>query len=94
MLFVGINDPDILGSKAKLAGISYDYLARALNSIKSGRYFVNKRRMLSLNYGKEKFVDILTDVYLERGNFSHGIRYALSVFSPVKSNTTSTKDIY
>ena len=33
MLFVGINDPDILGSKAKLAGISYDYLARALISI-------------------------------------------------------------
>ena len=86
MLFVGINDPDILGSKAKLAGISYDYLARALISIKSGRCFVDKRRMFSLNYGTEKSVDILTDIYLERGNFSHGIRYALSVSSPVRSN--------
>ena len=57
MLFVGINDPDILGSKAKLAGISYDYLARALISIKSGRCFVDKRRMFSLNYGTEKSVD-------------------------------------
>jgi NAD+ kinase len=85
--FVGINDPDILGSKAKLAGISYDYLARALISIKSGRCFVDKRRMFSLNYGTEKSVDILNDdIYLERGNFSHGIRYALSVSSPVRSN--------
>jgi NAD kinase len=86
MLFVGINDPNILGSKAKLASVSYDCLARALISIKSGRYFVDKRRMFSLNYGKEKSVDILTDVYLERGNFSHGIRYALSAFSTVGSN--------
>lgn len=86
MLFVGINDPDILGSKAKLADVSYDYLARALISIKSGSYFVDKRRMFSLNYGTERSVDILTDIYLERGNFSHGIRYALSVFSPVRSN--------
>jgi hypothetical protein len=86
MLFVGINDSDILGSKAKLAGVSYDYLARALISIKSGSYFVDKRRMFSLNYGTERSVDILTDIYLERGNFSHGIRYALSVFSPVRSN--------
>jgi len=42
--------------------------------------------MFSLNYGTERSVDILTDIYLERGNFSHGIRYALSVFSPVRSN--------
>ena len=94
MLFVGINDPDILGSKAKLAGISYDYLVRALISIKSGRYFVDKRRMLSLNYGKEKLVDILTDVYLERGSFSHGIRYALSVFSPVGSKPQRVRKIF
>jgi hypothetical protein len=43
MLFVGVNDSDILGIKANLAGASYDYLARALTSIKSGRYFVDKR---------------------------------------------------
>jgi NAD kinase len=42
MLFVGINDPDILGSKAKLAGVSFDDLAGALGDIKSGRYFVDK----------------------------------------------------
>jgi hypothetical protein len=45
MLFVGINDPDILGSKAKLAGISYDYLARALISI---NYLA--RALISINY--------------------------------------------
>ena len=41
--FVGVNDSDILGSKANLA--SYDYLARSLTSIKSGRYLVDKRMM-------------------------------------------------
>ena len=43
MLFVGVNDSDILGSKANLAGASYDYLARASTSINSGSYFVDKR---------------------------------------------------
>jgi hypothetical protein len=40
MLFVGA---DILGSKANLAGASYDYLARASTSINSCRYLVDKR---------------------------------------------------
>ena len=48
MLFVGVNDSDILGSKANLAGASYDYLARALTSINSCRYLVDKRVMFSL----------------------------------------------
>jgi hypothetical protein len=42
MLFVGVNDSDILGSKANLAG-GYDYLARASTSINSCRYLVDKR---------------------------------------------------
>lgn len=89
MLFVGINDPDILGSKAKMAGVSFDDLSKALMCIKLGRYFVDKRRMFSLTYGTEKSVDILTDVYLERGTYSHGIRYALSVFSTNKFKQSS-----
>jgi hypothetical protein len=54
--------------------------------------------MFSLNYGTEKSVDILTDIYLERDSFSHGIRYALSVFSPVRSkqlaNTSNEEQLY
>ena len=84
MLFVGVNDPDILGSKAKLAAVSFDDLSKALMCIKLGRYFVDKRRMFSLTCGTKKLVDILTDVYLERGTYSHGIRYALSVISKNK----------
>ena len=89
MLFVGVNDPDILGSKAKLAGVSFDDLSKALMCIKLGRYFVDKRRMFSLTCGTKKLVDILTDVYLERGTYSHGIRYALSVFSTNKFKQSS-----
>ena len=89
MLFVGVNDPDILGSKAKLAGVSFDDLSKALMCIKLGRYFVDKRRMFSLTCGTKKLVDILTDVYLERGTSSHGIRYALSVFSTNKFKQSS-----
>ncbi|HEY9387896.1 MAG TPA: hypothetical protein VIP70_12715, partial [Nitrososphaeraceae archaeon] len=85
MLFVGVNDPDILGSKAKLANVFFDYLARALMDIKSGKYFIDKRRMFSLTCDTVKSKDILTDVYLERGIFSHGIRYALSVSLTDKS---------
>ena len=89
MLFVGVNDPDILGSKAKLAGVSFDDLSKALMCIKLGRYFVDKRRMFSLTCGTKKLVDILTDVYLERGTYSHGIRYALSVCSTNKFKQSS-----
>jgi NAD kinase len=89
MLFVGVNDPDILGSKAKLAGVSFDDLSKALMCIKLGRYFVDKRKMFSLTCGTKKLVDILTDVYLERGAYSHGIRYALSVFSTNKFKQSS-----
>lgn len=89
MLFVGVNDPDILGSKAKLAAVSFDELSKALMCIKLGRYFVDKRRMFSLTCGTKKLVDILTDVYLERGTYSHGIRYALSVISKNKLKQSS-----
>jgi NAD kinase len=89
MLFVGVNDPDILGSKAKLAAVTFDELSKALMCIKLGRYFVDKRRMFSLTCGTKKLVDILTDVYLERGTYSHGIRYALSVISKNKLKQSS-----
>jgi hypothetical protein len=79
MLFVGVNDQDILGSKARLAHVFFDDLAKSLVAIKEGRYFIDERRMFSLRYGANGSKDILTDVYLERGIFSGCIRYAVSV---------------
>lgn len=85
MLFVGVNDQDILGSKARLAHIFFDDLAKSLVAIKEGRYFIDERRMLSLRYGTNGSKDILTDVYLERGIFSGCIRYAVSICGIHKS---------
>jgi NAD kinase len=81
MLFVGVNEKDILGSKARLAHIFFDDLAKSLVAIKEGRYIIDERRMFSLNYGTNGSKDILTDVYLERGIFSGCIRYAVSVYA-------------
>ena len=45
MLFVGVNDKDILGSKARLAHLFFDDLAKSLVAIKEDRYFIDKRRV-------------------------------------------------
>jgi hypothetical protein len=91
MLFVGVNDQDILGSKARLAHIFFNDLAKSLVAIKEGRYFIDERRMFSLNYGTNRSKDILTDVYLERGIFSGCIRYAVSVYA-IDKFKCSTKE--
>jgi hypothetical protein len=91
MLFVGVNDQDILGSKARLAHIFFNDLTKSLVAIKEGRYFIDERRMFSLNYGTNRSKDILTDVYLERGIFSGCIRYAVSVYA-IDKFKCSTKE--
>jgi hypothetical protein len=90
MLFVGVNDKDVLGSKARLAELLFDDLHKALSEIKKGNYRLENRTMFCVcikeknNDNKkegriERTTDILTDVYIERGIFSRCIRYALSV---------------
>jgi len=88
LLFVGVNDNDILGSKAKLAELSLEDLPKAINDINNGNYRLDKRRMFSVSIKHrnndnqssiEGATDILTDIYIERGIFSRCIRYALSV---------------
>jgi NAD kinase len=90
MLFVGVNDNDVLGSKARLAELSFDDLHKALSEIKKGNYRLEKRTMFCVcikhknNDNKkegriERATDILTDVYIERGIFSRCIRYALTM---------------
>ena len=45
MLFVGVNDQDIPGSKARPAHLFFDDLAKSLVAIKEDRYFIDKRRV-------------------------------------------------
>jgi hypothetical protein len=79
MLFVGVNDPDMLGSKAKLAQILFGDLSKALDDINARKYIIDEKRMFSVNYNGSKSVDILTDIYLERSSFSGCVRYTVSV---------------
>lgn len=78
MLFVGVKESDILGSRARLAETMYDSLDKALHNIDAGRYRTIEKRMLSVNFGGRDS-DVLTDVYLERGEFAGCIRYAIQV---------------
>lgn len=78
MLFVGIKEADTLGSKARLAEIMLDSLNNALEEIEIGRYQVIEKRMLSVTVCNQQS-DVLTDVYLERGEFAGCIRYTVRV---------------
>ncbi|HEY6757398.1 MAG TPA: hypothetical protein VI037_08455 [Nitrososphaera sp.] len=78
MLFVGVRETNILGSKARLAETMYDRLDGALHGIDAGRYSVNDKSMLSVHFAGQSS-DVLTDVYLERGEFAGCIRYAVQV---------------
>jgi NAD+ kinase len=79
MLFVGVKESDdILGSKARLAETMYDCLDRALHDINAGKYRVIEKKKLSVSFGSQD-TDVLTDIYLERGQFSGCIRYTVHI---------------
>jgi NAD+ kinase len=78
MLFVGVKDPNILGSKSVLAEIYFDQLHKALKDIENDKYRIDERRMLTVKC-KGDVTDVLTDVYLERGISAGSLRYTVSV---------------
>jgi NAD+ kinase len=78
LLFVGVSESGIVGSRARLAEAFYDDLAAALHDIEAGRYSVAEKKMLSIRF-KKRTVDVLTDVYLERGVYAGCLRYATTV---------------
>jgi hypothetical protein len=78
MLFVGIRDPNPIGSKASLAELFFDELHHGNSKIEAGCYYVENRRLLSIDYCG-RCEDIFTDVYLERGNFGGCLRYIVSI---------------
>jgi mRNA-degrading endonuclease RelE of RelBE toxin-antitoxin system len=79
LLFVGVPDTDILGSKSRLAEVTFDHFVNSLKRLKKGNYKIVKRKMFSVKYNTFKPVDILTDIYVERGIFAGCIRYTTSV---------------
>ena len=77
MLFVGVKDPNPIGSKASLAELFFDELHHGISKIEVESYYVENRRLLSIDYCG-RCEDIFTDVYLERGNFGGCLRYMVS----------------
>jgi NAD+ kinase len=90
LLFVGVRDAGILGSKAKLAETYYDELLKSLRMIEDGRYRALEWKMLSVRLN-DRSADILTDVYLERGQFAGCLRYETTV-SPYQSKVVRHSD--
>lgn len=84
ILFVGVHEQDILGSKARLAHIYFEDLEKSLMDIQRSKFSIEERRMLCVRYGKTKPKEILTDIYLERGISAGCIRYSISIDSKQK----------
>lgn len=89
LLFIGVNEPDILGSKSILAETTIDEIDKALLCLKKGQYKIVKRNLISVKYNTLEPVDILTDIYVERGIFAGCIRYTVSV---AKNEVKETED--
>ncbi|MGB8100924.1 MAG: hypothetical protein WCE96_04515, partial [Nitrososphaeraceae archaeon] len=78
MIFVGVKDPNPIGSRASLAEIFLDQLHHGITKIEEGKYNIEKRGLISVDCcGHSE--DVFTDVYLERGNFGGCLRYSVSV---------------
>ena len=84
LLFVGVQESGVAGSRARLAEIFYDDLVNALNDITAGRCYITEKQMLSVCL-KRHSIDVLTDVYLERGKFAGCLRYAITI-KPLRGN--------
>lgn len=91
MLFVGVKEVGVIGSRARLAEIFYNELIRALHDIEVGRHSIVEKKMLSVRSGRRS-VDVLTDVYLERGKFAGCLRYATIVKPSSRSKFSPFSD--
>jgi hypothetical protein len=78
MLFVGVKDPNPVGSKASLAELFFDKLHYGIRKIEEGNHYIENRTLISVDYCG-RCEDVFTDVYLERGNFGGCLRYLVSL---------------
>ena len=79
LLFVGVRSAQTTGSKAFLAETYFDELERVLAGIRDGRYAVVSYRRLEARKNGRKLGEVFTDIYLQRGAESNGIRYRVEV---------------
>lgn len=91
LLFVGVQESAVVGSKARLAEVFYNDLAKALHDINDGRYCLIEKKMISARL-KRHSVDVLTDIYLDRGKFAGCLRYAVTVTPPGQSKLVPFRD--
>lgn len=94
MLFVGVEESNVLGSKAMLARAMYNYdFEKTLHNINSGSYNVLEKSKICVNVNGEYQSDVLTDIYLERGEFSGCIRYVTFVSNIDNSSKRSNNSL-
>ena len=79
LLFVGVRSAQATGSKAFLAETYFDKLENALIGIRDGRYTVVRHKRLEVRKNGRKLGEVFTDVYLQRGIESNGLRYRVEV---------------
>lgn len=89
MLFVGVSDVHLLGSKARLAEIFLETLPESITKLQKGQYYLENRRLLCVTIRKICRM-VFTDVYLERGDFGGCLRYSLTVKTEGKNGQTFT----
>ena len=49
MIFVGVMDPNPIGSKASLAEIFLDKLHHGITKMEEGKYYIEKRALISVD---------------------------------------------
>jgi NAD kinase len=81
LLFVGVNDNDVLGSKARLAELLFDDLHKALSEIKKGNYRLEKRTMFCV-YIKQKNNDNRKEVFFRNNQKCHPLQSLLPCLDP------------
>ena len=89
MLFVGVSDANLLGSKARLAELFLEDLPRAILKLQKGEYYLDARRLIKV-YTEEINELVFTDLYLERGDFGGCLRYTLTVKPGTKKRESFT----
>jgi hypothetical protein len=82
LLFVGVRSKGAAGSRAFLAGTTFDRLEEDLVRIRGGDYFVDAQKRLDVVKNGRSVGEVFTDTYLQRGSESSCIRYRVKVSGP------------
>lgn len=82
LLFVGVRSNKPTGSKAYMAQVDIEELPAALGRLKKGEYTVREHGRLEAFKNGGSLGEVFTDIYLQRGEESNGIRYRVRATTP------------